>query len=85
MNIAGVVVHSRPEECGVVEQRLMQLPGVEVHAISEKGRMVVTVESASEHEVADLVTAMQGFAGVLSAAMVYHSFNESMDEEEALP
>lgn len=82
MNIAGVIVNALPGASRGVQQRLVLLPGVEVHAVSEQGRMVVTIESANERAVADLVTAMHALEGVLSASMVYHSFNEVMDETE---
>ena len=44
MNIAGVVIHARPEKLEGVEAQLLGLPGVEVHATADDGRMVVTVE-----------------------------------------
>ena len=37
MNIAGVVVHARPEKLAGVESQLLELPGVEIHATAEDG------------------------------------------------
>lgn len=82
MNIAGVVVDALPQQNKVVEQQLLTLNGVEVHAISEQGRMVVTVEGENREHVADVVTAMHGLNGVLSAAMVYHNFEQLCDSQE---
>ena len=82
MNIAGVVVDALPNRNDRVEQQLVSMAGVEVHAISEQGRMVVTVEGVNQNEVADVVTAMHSLDGVLSAAMVYHNFEQSCGSKE---
>ncbi len=82
MNIAGVVVDALPQQNGLVEQQLLALTGVEVHAISDKGRMVVTVEGDSRESVADVVMAMHHLKGVLSAAMVYHNFEQACESQE---
>lgn len=82
MNISGVIVHSRPEKTAVVKQQLSALPGVEIHAISEDGRMVVTVEEASDSQMADTVNRLQDLEGVIAASMVYHHFEELEDENE---
>jgi len=84
MNIAGVVVDALPEQNEGVEKLLLTMEGVEVHATSEQGRMVVTVEGEDQNQVADIVTAMHGLKGVLSAAMVYHNFEQSCDSQETL-
>ncbi len=79
MNIAGVVVHARPENLAGVEAQLLELPGVEIHATAEDGRMVVTVEDRElkESSVGDTVMAFQNVDGVLSASLIYHHFEES--------
>ncbi len=74
MNIVGVVVNALPKQCQHVEQQLLLMAGVEVHATNEKGNMVVTVEADDSSYVADTITAMHRLEGVLSAAMVYHNF-----------
>jgi len=80
MNISGVLVLARPAEAGAVEQRLAAMPGVEIHAVSEQGRLVVTVEEDDTRMMADTVAEMQNVPGVLSAAMIYHHYE---DENEA--
>ncbi len=79
MNISGVVVYTRPEAIEQVQAQLASQAGVEVHAIGEKGQMVVTVEQPSDQAMADTVLGLQNMPGVLSAAMVYHNFDS--DEE----
>lgn len=74
MNIVGVVVNALPKQSKHVEQQLLLMEGVEVHAVNEKGNMVITVESEDSKYAADAVTSMHSLEGVLSAAMVYHNF-----------
>jgi len=71
MNIAGVVVHARPGQGELVEKRLVEIPGVEVHARTEDHRMIVTVEEQGDNFVADTLVRLDRVEGVLSAAMVY--------------
>ena len=82
MNIAGVMVSALPGQLANVEACLLDIPGVEVHAVNEAGRMVVTVEGIDERMVSDTVNEMHSLSGVMAAAMVYHSFEELENEEK---
>jgi len=74
MNIAGVIVFAKPESNSKIElqARLNALQGVEVHAMSDEGKIVVTIENERESGLADSLMEMQNLKGVLSASMVYH-------------
>ncbi|HET9699882.1 MAG TPA: chaperone NapD [Burkholderiales bacterium] len=79
INISGVLVHARPESAEAVRARLMQLPGVEVHAVSPDGRLVVTVENADDREMADTFERVQALPDVLSASLIYHHSEDTQD------
>ena len=81
MNIAGVVIHARPEKLAGVEAQLLELPGGEIHATAEDGRMVVTVED-EESRMGDTVMAFHNVDGVLSASLIYHHFEESEEAQQ---
>ena len=81
MNIAGVVIQARPEKLAGVEAQLLGLPGVEVHATAEDGRMVVTVEDEAPR-LADTVRGLQDVDGVLSASLIYHLFEDSEQAQQ---
>lgn len=74
MNLAGVVVHAKPENIALVTSQLEAIDGVEVHGSGEDGRMVVTVEENDDRLAADKIMKFQDLDGVISAAMVYHHF-----------
>ncbi len=74
VNIAGVLVHARPSDREAVRQSLAELPGVAVHAATEDGRLIITVEDEGDTCAADTLLAVDKVHGVLSAALVYHHF-----------
>lgn len=82
INVSGLLVHALPDKAEAVRARLLQLPGIEVHAVSPEGRLVVTLENASDQDMADIFARVQALPDVLSASLVYH---HSEDTEEASP
>ena len=81
MNVCSVVVHARPEKSHLVQTRLEEFPGVEVHGGSETGKLIVTVEDADEDSVADTMMAFNLVEDVISSTLVYHYGGEDLDEE----
>ena len=86
MNISSIVVQARPERLADVRVRLAALPGVEIHAESPQGMLVITLEETSEASTtgaADRFVALHQIPGVLSAAMIYQFSDEINEPEEA--
>ncbi|MBK7675111.1 MAG: chaperone NapD [Candidatus Accumulibacter sp.] len=81
MNLSSVLVNARPQVLHRLREGLAALGGVEVHAATEDGRLIVTIEGDSAQAVADLFAQINQQPGVLSAAMVYHQFEPDPDEE----
>lgn len=80
-NVCGVLVHVRPGDAGSVRARLEAMPGVEVHAVTEDGRMVVTVEDAAGQWASATISQFNDVEGVLSVALVYHHFDSDLEGE----
>ena len=74
MNIAGVLVHSRPEKVEQVVATLAELPGLELHHRTDDGRLVVTVEDTDTSLASEVLLDLHRQPGVLSATLVYHHF-----------
>ena len=72
MNISSIIVIPHPDHIEAVRQRLQVIDGVELHAVSPEGKMVATLETASDHETAERYETISHLDGVLSASMVYH-------------
>lgn len=71
MNIAGVVIHARPEQMTEVQETMLTMPGVEIHGSKEDGRLVVTIEDEGYKETSDTILNLHQIRGVLSASLVY--------------
>ena len=81
MNISSAIIHARPGNVAVVQAGLANLVGVEVHAISPEGKLIVTIEAEDEGSNAATYERIGQLDGVMSAAMVYHQ-TESEPEME---
>ncbi|MGR9117093.1 MAG: chaperone NapD [Gammaproteobacteria bacterium] len=79
MNTVGILVQYRPEQLVHVRQLIVE-QGCEVHLATPEGKMVVTLEHASDSAIADTIVALQNISGVLTALPVYHH-HDSFDEE----
>jgi len=82
MNIAGVIVFANPNSGSELQTKLKTLLGVEVHAVSDEGKMVVTIEDHHESDLADTLLEMQKLKGVLSASLVYHHNENNLNVGE---
>ena len=80
-NICGVLVHAKPERLTQVGEALRALPGVEIHTMTEDGRMVVTVEDAEGTWAGSTLTRFNDIQGVLNVSLVYHHFDSDLEGE----
>ncbi len=83
-NLCGVLIHARHGQINAVRQQLEKQQGVEVHAESENGRLVVTVEDESRKQVAERIMKFHELEGVLSAAMIYQFSDENLNDNETI-
>lgn len=81
MNLSSLVVHARPGKTPLLHAAMHGLPGVEVHAATDDGRLVVTVEECAESSVADTMMKIQTMEGVLSMSLAYHYCDNDLNEE----
>ena len=72
MNISSVIVIPHPERIEAVRGLLQALDGVELHAVSPEGKMIVTLETEDDRETTGLYEKISLLDGVMSASMVYH-------------
>lgn len=82
MNISSAIVHISPVHLDEASAVLSGMPGVEIHALSPEGKVVVTLEDEDTNSAADSYVALHGIAGVLSVAMVYQYSDDDLVTEE---
>ena len=81
IHISSVIVGALPAQVAGVQQALVALAGVEVHAVADDGRMIVSIESAGDDATLSHFETIRQMPGVLSASLVYHQYETDPDEE----
>lgn len=81
MNISSVIVHARPGTAAAVSARLAELGGVEVHGVSDEGRLVVTIETEDDRATTSIFQSIGSTDDVLSVSMVFHQTESDPDNE----
>lgn len=84
MNISSAIVYSRPEQAAELRAWLARQAGVEVHAATEDGKLVISIEADDDRNAAATYEAIERAEGVLSMALVYQQ-TESNPEQELSP
>ena len=83
LHIASLVVHSTPKGVTRVSTLIASIPGARVHAASDSGKLVVTLEAGTADEMMARIIGIQRADGVLCATLVYQCVDtlEAMNEE----
>jgi len=82
MNISSVILYIAPDCLDEACRALAAMPGVEVHARSAEGKVVVTLEDHDNQSAADSYAALHNVVGVASVAMVYQYSDSDSETEE---
>lgn len=83
MNISSAILHVAPARLDVAREALLQMSGVEIHAESPEGKMVVVLEDDDLDSAANKYVALHGVPGVASVAMVYQYSDDANEEDQA--
>ena len=83
-HIAGVVVHVRPERLPAVRAAIDAMSGAEVHAQSDAGKLVVTLEGPSSRAISAHLMFLHQLDGVLSATLVYQHAEDGASMGEVI-
>lgn len=81
--ISSLVIQTQPAMLANVRESIEAVPGAEVFAESEEGKLVVVLDASDDHKAADKITDIQSQAGVLSATLVYQyddSFESHLED-----
>lgn len=84
-NICSCIVHSLPGKGVAVASRLLGLPGVEVHAGADIGKLVVTIEDTPLSQAADTLGELNQVSGVINTTLIYHYGGDDIASDRAPP
>lgn len=77
MNICGCLVHVVPDAVSAARAAMEDTSGVEVHAQTGDGRLVVVVEDTATARASDTIMALHQIPGVISLTLNYHHFEDT--------
>jgi nitrate reductase NapD len=81
VHISSIVVHVNPSQATRVQVAIDALAGLETHAATATGKLVVTIEAPSEDASIAAMDVVRALPGVHSVAMVFHQFESDPEEE----
>lgn len=82
LHIASLVVQARPDALPQIKNWVGLFPGAEIGLEDMLGKLVVVLETDTEHKILELLDGLNEQAGVFSAALVYH---EILTAESSIP
>lgn len=81
LNISSAIVYARPGTDSTVRQQLLQVPGVEVHAASEDGKIIATIEAENDRAAMEIYESVARLPDVLNVAMIFQQTESNPDQE----
>jgi nitrate reductase NapD len=85
LNISSVIVHARPGAAEAVLARLATVAGVEIHAVSDEGKIIVSIESDGDGSMVRAFETVSTLDDVMSASMVYHQYESDPEMDISVP
>lgn len=81
-HVSSLIVHGAGELLPAISAAIGTLPGAEVHAGDGRGKLIVTLETVNQTEIAERIDAIRALDGVFAVSLVYHQV-EDADAEGA--
>ena len=73
-HVASFVLQAIPEQANELKNVIQAIKGAEIHAVSEQGKIVFTLEDNSQKAIGKAIDKLKYHQGILSLAPVYHQF-----------
>ncbi len=76
-HVSGYVIHAQPIQVEAIIAEIDEIEGAEIHGSNEQGKLVLTLETYGEKDIAERIIAINSIPGVINTALVYHQFDEN--------
>lgn len=73
-HVASFIGQITPSYEQAISKTIREIPGAEIHAISETGKMVFTIEAKQQYIIGQYIDSIKSNAGLLTVAPVYHQY-----------
>lgn len=83
-HVTSLVVHAAPKSLVQVKANISALNGADIHAITDEGKLIITIEGETQKSILDNVEAINALEGVINSSLVYHQVDDldGVDEEK---
>ncbi|MGS0676326.1 chaperone NapD [Shewanella sp. 0m-4] len=81
-HITSLVVHAAPHAVTEIKSKISALTGTEIHAVTDEGKFVVTVEGETQRAILDSVEAINALEGVINSSLIYHQVDPVEEKSE---
>ena len=78
VEIASILVQTRPERLGGVEMTIRAIDGAEVFHRDARGKLVIVLEATGSEPIGEMLTRISLLPDVLTATLVYHAIDTDM-------
>lgn len=73
-HVASFVGQITPNYKDAISKTISNIPGAEIHVISDNGKIVFTIEAEKQHIIGQYIDSIKSDAGLLTVAPVYHQY-----------
>ncbi|MBL4912545.1 chaperone NapD [Shewanella schlegeliana] len=81
-HITSLVVHAAPGAVTEIKNKISALEGTEIHAVTDEGKFVVTIEGDTQGAILNSVEAINALEGVLNSSLIYHQVDPVEEKSE---
>lgn len=75
-HVSSLIVHAAADQINNVTEGIEKIPGAEVPASSEAGKLVVVIEGTSRNGLLEKFEEIKALPGVLAVTLVFHQVEE---------
>lgn len=79
MDIIGLVVSAFPDQREAISDRLLAIPGLEIHHVTSDGRLIVTIEQSTHQGLKSALNHLERVDHVLSTSVAYQ-YSDEVDD-----
>ncbi|AWB66870.1 hypothetical protein C2869_10685 [Saccharobesus litoralis] len=73
-HVASFVAQAIPAQIQKVQNSILSQAGSEIHAVSDEGKIVFTIEADSQNRIGKTIDDIKQDSAILTLAPVYHQF-----------
>jgi len=82
-HVASFVAYPIAEQLDEVKEAILNVEGTEIHATSEEGKIVFTIEGNSYRDIGSKMDVIRVHKGMINLSPVYHQIlDESIENEQ---